>query len=212
MFGSLFGPVQILDLPYAFKDDEAAECILDGPIFDQLRGAFIDAGTGLRLATISNTGGWRGIATVDTPVHTVDDLSGVKLRTVTAPIQQELVRNLGASATPVAWSELYTALATQVVDGTKNSVQDIVGMQFHEHIKHLTLDRHAYMAALWWYSAPKWERLDNTTKAAIEVGFQALRETTRASVKAKERVAFEEFQKAGGSVYQLSQQEKTEFP
>lgn len=209
--GSLFGAIQVLDLPYAFDGDTVAECVMDGPFSGQLRGAMLEAGTGIRLGVISNTGGWRNFATVDTPVRSAEDLAGLKLRTVTAPIQQEMMRQLNASATPIAWSELYSALATKVVEGTKNSVQDIVGMKFHEHIKHLSLDGHAYMAAMWWLSEDRWQRFSMEEQRIIMTGLAALQRETRTIVKAGEQAALQEFTEAGGTVYRLSADQRQTF-
>lgn len=209
--GSLFGAIQVLDLPYAFDGDDTAECVVDGPFADRLRTAVLEAGTGLRLGVISNTGGWRNFATVGTPVRRAEDLAGLKLRTVTAPIQQEMMRQLGASATPIAWSELYSALATRVVEGTKNSVQDIVGMKFHEHIKHLTLDGHAYMAAMWWYSADQWEVLTPKMRSIISEAFSNLQHETRRITRAGEAAALAEFETAGGTIYRPSSDDRQSF-
>ncbi len=209
--GSLFGAIQVLDLPYAFNGDAVAECVMDGPFSARLRAAMLDAGTGIRLGVISNTGGWRNFATVDTPVQSAEDLAGLKLRTVTAPIQQEMMRQLDASATPIAWSELYSALATKVVEGTKNSVQDIVGMKFHEHIKHLSLDGHAYMAAMWWLSDDRWQRFSAEEQRAVMNGLRALQSETRTIVKAGEQAALQEFTDAGGTIYRLSPEQRQTF-
>ncbi len=209
--GSLFGAIQVLDLPYAFEGDAVAECVVDGPFAERLREAMLDAGTGIRLGVISNTGGWRNFATVGTPVKEASDLKGLKLRTVTAPIQQEMMRQLDASATPIAWSELYSALATRVVEGTKNSVQDIVGMKFHEHIKHLTLDGHAYMAAMWWYSDNSWQQLSPTQQSIVQEAFSELQKVTRDVTKAGEASALEEFAQAGGTIYRPSIDDRQTF-
>lgn len=209
--GSLFGSIQVLDLPYAFDGDAVAECVLDGPFSDTLRDAMLERGTGIRLGVVSNTGGWRNFATVSTPIQTADDLAGLKLRTVTAPIQQEMMRQLNASATPIAWSELYSALATKVVEGSKNSVQDIVGMKFHEHVKHLSLDGHSYMAAMWWLSDDRWQTYSPVEQQAISNGLKALRDITRDIVKAGEAEALAEFKSAGGTVYELSGEQRQTF-
>ena len=95
--------------------------------------------TGLRLMTIGNTGGWRNIANTKKEIRTPNDLRGLKLRTINSPIQIELTRALGAAPTPIPWPELYIALATGTVDGSKNGLTDIIGMGFEEHIKFVTM-------------------------------------------------------------------------
>ncbi|MCI5043157.1 MAG: TRAP transporter substrate-binding protein DctP, partial [Aquisalinus sp.] len=209
--GNIYGPGQVFDLPYVFRDDRVAECVFDGPITDDLRQAVLTEQLGLRLMAVSNTGGWRNFATTRTQIRKPEDLQGLKIRTTSAPIQQELMRQLGANPTPVSWSELYTALATGVVEGTKNGIQDIVGMNFHEHVKFITLDGHAYMGALWWYSDKNWQELPPDIRRQVFDGFQHLKTVTRAIPMRRQIEAYETFREAGGEVYALSPDEKAMF-
>ena len=210
-FGTVFAPAQVFDLPYVFRDDDVAECVFDGPLMNDLRGAVIEAGAGMRLMVVSNTGGWRNFASRTRLIKTPADLKGLKLRTTSAPIQQELVRQLGAFPTPVPWSELYTALATGVVDGTKNSVQDLVGMNFHEHVKYVTLDGHAYMGALWWYSDSRWRALSAEHQRIVVEGFERLKLVTRALPIRRQIESNEAFKKADGTIYVPTPQQKQAF-
>ena len=209
--GNVYGPGQVFDLPYVFRDDRIAECVFDGPIVDTLREAVLAEDVGLRLMVVSNTGGWRNFATTSRQVTSPEDLRGLKIRTTAAPIQQELMRQLQANPTPIAWSEVYTALATGVVEGTKNGIQDIVGMKFHEHIKFITLDGHAYMGAIWWYSEPGWQELPPDIRRLVFDGFQHLKTVTRALPMRRQIDAYETFREAGGTVYALSPEEKLAF-
>lgn len=209
--GSIFGPGQVLDLPYTFRDDAVAECVLDGPMSAELRHAILDAGLKIRLMTVSNTGGWRNFATTDSQIRTPGDVEGRKIRTIAAPVQQELVRQLGGNPTPVAWSEVYTALATGVVEGTKNGIQDIVGMKLHEQIKFVTLDGHSYMGGLWWYSEVSWQQLPPDLQRIVYDGFQELKTVTRGIIKRREIEAYKEFEESGGSIYVPTREEKMTF-
>ena len=209
--GTVMPEAQVLDLPYAFANDAVAECALDGPLSGQLRDAVLDNGLAMRLMTISNTGGWRNFATSDRPVRHPDDLVGLKIRTTAAPLQQALTRQLAANPTPVAWAELYTALATGVVAGTKNSVQDIVGMQFHEHLDHIVLDGHAYMTALWWISEPRWQTFPAELQDLLRAGFARLQTVTRQLPKERAAAAFDAFRKAGGTIHRPSPNEQAAF-
>ncbi|MEL7028655.1 MAG: TRAP transporter substrate-binding protein DctP [Pseudomonadota bacterium] len=209
--GNIFGPGQVFDLPYAFRDDRIAECVFDGPIVDELRRAVLDADLSMRLMAVSNTGGWRNFATKSRQIRSPADLKGLKIRTTPAAIQQELVRQLGGNPTPIAWSEVYTGLATGVVEGTKNGVQDIVGMKFHEHIKYITLDNHAYMGALWWFSEPGWRDLPEDVRRVVYDGFQHLKIVTRALPMRRQIESYEVFRDAGGEVYVPTAEEKAAF-
>lgn len=197
--GSLYGPLQVLDLPYVLPNDRVAECVLDSALLQDFRAAMLEARLGLRLMTIGNTGGWRSFAT-RRPVAGPEDLAGMKIRTTSAAIEQAMVRELGANPTPVAWSELYTALATGVVDGAKNSVVDLVSLSLEEHLKYVIRDRHSYLAALWFYSEDAWARLPPELRPIVEEGFERLKEVTRALPKERNAAAEASFLAAGGVI------------
>ena len=208
---SIFGPGQVLDLPYTFRDDAVAECVLDGPMLADLRSAVLNTDVSIRLMTISNTGGWRNFASTDAQIRTPADIKGRKFRTISAPVQQELVRQLGGNPTPVAWSEVYTALATGVVEGSKNGIQDIVGMKLHEQIKFVTLDGHSYMGGMWWFSEVTWQELPPDIRRIIFDGFQELKTVTRGVIKRREIDAYREFEESGGTLYVPTTEEKAQF-
>ena len=177
----------------------------------ELRSAILAADLKIRLMVVSNTGGWRNFAATDSQIRAPDDIRGRKIRTISAPVQQELVRQLGGNPTPVAWSEVYTALATGVVEGTKNGIQDIVGMKLHEQIKFVTLDGHSYMGGIWWFSEVTWQTLPGDIQRIIYDGFQELKTVTRGIIKRREIEAYKEFTASGGSLYVPTPAEKAKF-
>jgi len=209
--GNLFPVVQVLDLPYAFDSDALAECVFDGPLLEDLRKEILDRGLGIRLLVVGNTGGWRNFATTRTPVREPEDLQGLKIRTTPAVLQQELTRQLGANPTPVSWPEVYSALATGVVEGTKNGIPDIVSMNFHEHLDYIVLDRHSYMSALWWYSEAAWQRLTPEMRKLVREGAERLRRVTREMPKRLAERGFAEFRAAGGTVHEPTPEQKERF-
>ena len=165
----------------------------------------------MRLMVVGNTGGWRNFATVNKQIKTPADVAGQKIRTIPADIQKELVKLLGGNATPIAWPEVYTSLATGVVEGTKNGITDIVSMKFQDHLRYITLDGHAYMAALWWMNDDTWNKLSDAHKRVVYDGFDHLKTVTRAAPMRNQIAAFEEFKDAGGEVYVPTADEKAAF-
>lgn len=205
-------PMSAMDLPYMLEDDKIAECVYSNETFiDDIRNEFIKHSRNTRLMMISNSGGWRNFATNKKQVKTPEDLKGLKLRTVPAPIQQELVREMAAAPTPVAWPEVYTALSTGVVDGTKNGIVDIIMGRFHESLKHITLDGHAYMGGVWVMNDRKFSSMPVELREIVLDGIDAQNQFLRAYPKWKEASAYDEFRKAGGKVYNPNKQEKEAF-
>ena len=205
-------PMSAMDLPYLLEDDSIAECVYSNDQFiGDLRKELIKHTKNTRLMMISNSGGWRNFATNKKQVKTPADLKGLKLRTVPAPIQQDLVRELGGAPTPVSWPEVYTALSTGVVDGTKNGIVDIIMGRFHESLKHITLDGHAYMGGVWVMNDRKFSSMPDDLKQVLLDGVDAQNQFLRAYPKWKEATAYEEFRKVGGTVYNPTEGEKDQF-
>ncbi|MFO6464634.1 TRAP transporter substrate-binding protein DctP [uncultured Jannaschia sp.] len=210
----IFPYVQIFDLPYLMADDRIAEEVLTNTdLVSQLRSkALEDSGDAIRIMTVGNTGGWRNFANTQRRVAAPADMEGLKIRTVVADLPQELVRALGASPTPIPWPELFTSFQTGVVEGSKNGITDIMGMKFPDAgLQYVTLDGHAYMAAIWVMNNAKFQEMDDAMKRVIVDGFSALQQATFASPKRKSIQAYEEFVAGGGDLYVLTPDEKQAF-
>ena len=211
----IFPYVQVFDLPYLMNSDRVAEEVLalDGEFTRELREmALSDSGGLIRLMAIGNTGGWRNFANTQRRVSQPSDLEGLKIRTIVAELPQELVKALGASPTPIPWPELFTSFQTNVVEGSKNGITDIMGMKFTEAgLKYLTLDGHAYMAALWWMNNDAFTTLPEDLRRVVVDGFYALQQATFASPKRKSIQAYAEFKATGGDLYVPSPSEKEAF-
>ena len=210
---NMYPYVQVLDLPYLLRDDQVAEKVLSGDFTRELRKQILkDSGDSVRLMTIGNTGGWRNFANTKRPVKTPNDIKGLKIRTVVADLPQELVSALGASPTPIPWPELFTSFQTGVVEGSKNGITDIMGMKFPEAgLKYVTLDGHAYMAALWYMNNETFLDMPVELRRVIVDGFAELQQATFASPKRKSIQAYQDFRKAGGNIYVPTPQQKQEF-
>jgi TRAP-type C4-dicarboxylate transport system substrate-binding protein len=208
---ALFGPAQALDLPYTFADDAVAECVMDGPLLARMGDAILEQELGLRLMAVGNTGGWRSFATTRQRIQSPADLARLRIRTLPSALEQEMVRALGASPTPLPWSEVYYALSAGLLDGTKNSVQDVVGMKLHEHVRFLFVDRHSYMGAMWWYSERQWQALPPDLQPVVAEGFRVLAIATRKAAAARQGPAFETFRATGGVVDEVTPEQREAF-
>jgi TRAP-type C4-dicarboxylate transport system substrate-binding protein len=208
---TLYPKVQVLDLPYTFPDDAVAECVLDGPIVSDMGKAMLADGLGLRLMAIGNTGGWRDFATTTRRIRSIGDFAGLRIRTLPSALEQQMVRDLGASPMALPWSEVYGALSAGLLDGIKNSIQDVVGMKLDDHIRYLFMDHHAYMASMWWYSEPQWQRLPPQVRDAVTQGFKALAIETRRAAKQREAPAMAEFLRRGGTADRATPAQRAEL-
>src|SRR5690606_15670084 len=94
------------------------------------------------------------------PVHTPDDLAGLKIRVQESPMAFALVRAFGASATPISFGELYTALQQGVVDGAENNPPSFHLTRHYEVCKFYTINEHTSVPDVLLVSEHLWQRLD----------------------------------------------------
>jgi len=144
-FFSSFAPeVNVLDLPYLFRDYEHVYKVVDGPVGTDLLRAVEK--NGMKLIGVVEIG-FRNITNNKRPVKTPDDVKGLKVRTTPNPAHLAAWRMLGANPVPMPFTEVYLALKTGAVDGQENPVMLMHAMKFHEVQKYLSMTRHAYTAA-----------------------------------------------------------------
>lgn len=137
-----YKPFSVLALPYLFDDQAMAWNIMDGEfgqaLFEEMREQ-----TGIRVFAVADNG-VRNFTNSQKPVATPEDMEGLKMRVMTAPVWVKLVESLGASATPVPWPELPGALQQGVVDGQENGVTNILNASLYQHQKYVSLDGHVF--------------------------------------------------------------------
>jgi tripartite ATP-independent transporter DctP family solute receptor len=133
---------QVLDIPYLFASGPVAWKVMDGP-FGKDMAADILKQTGMRVLAYGETG-FRNFTNSKLPIKSPADMKGLKIRVMETPVYVNMVKALGAAPTPIAWSEVYTALQQKVVDGQENPVATIVQAKLYEVQKYMILDGHSY--------------------------------------------------------------------
>ena len=200
----------VVDLQYLLPGDEVVYEFMDGPFTDKMAEAVKAKLPNVDLVAVSDGGRWRSFFTTK-PVHNADDLKGMKIRTINSPLQQEFVRKLGAAATPVAWGELYTALATGQVEGTKNATPDIISNKFNEVVTDVILDRHTFLFGYYFVSDSWLKSLPADLQKVVSNGFAYAAKKQTAFNKGVEDSANERFIKGGGNIYTPTKADRATF-
>lgn len=133
--------LEVLDVPYLFRDYEHARGVLDSEIGEELLARFETAGI-KGLAWADN--GFRHMTNNIRPITSPDDLDGMKLRTMENPVHIAAYRELGILPTPMAFTEVFAALQQGVVDGQENPISVIESNNFQEVQKYMTLTGHVF--------------------------------------------------------------------
>jgi tripartite ATP-independent transporter DctP family solute receptor len=130
----------IFSMPFLFRDTGHALRAANGMVGAKLKPK-IEAAFGCAVLGWG-TDGSRNMWNSKHPIRTPEDVRGLKMRVQASPIQKDTYAAFGALPTPVAFSELYTALQTKVVDGADPSVVDMISLKFYQVTKYLTMTHH----------------------------------------------------------------------
>lgn len=120
--------LKIFDMPFLFRDEAHMIAVLRGPVLQDI--AEIVATSGIRLLGVFNVG-VRHIMS-NKPVRTMDDLKGLKIRTMQSKYHMAAFNAFGANATPISYAELYSSLQTGVVDGAEAANTNYFEKKFYE--------------------------------------------------------------------------------
>ncbi|WHP82114.1 TRAP transporter substrate-binding protein [Edwardsiella anguillarum] len=163
-FAGLLPALNVLDVPFLFRDTEHAYRVLDGEIGSALL---------QRLETVGLKGlaywenGWRDVTNSRRPVQTPADLKGLKIRTNNSPMNIAAFRILGANPLPMSFSEVYTALETRTIDAQEHPINVTWSAKFYEVQKYLTLTHHAYSPLIVVMNLKKFQALDPVQQQAL---------------------------------------------
>jgi tripartite ATP-independent transporter DctP family solute receptor len=169
--GGFVPDMNVLDLPFLFRDSAHAYKVLDGEIGRGLLAKF-DA-VGIKgLAFWEN--GFRHVTTAKKPVERPADLKGLKIRVMENRVHQAAFRQLGADATPMAWGEVFTSLQQGLLDAQENPIPIVSTFKLYEVQKYLALTGHVYSPAPVLMSKKSWDRMPAeiqqiVLKTAVEV-------------------------------------------
>ncbi|WP_228551124.1 TRAP transporter substrate-binding protein [Sporosarcina cascadiensis] len=187
-FTSFVPEYGVFDLPFTLKNTDVVDKVLQGEIGDELAEKASEQGV-KQLAWWEN--GFRQLTDSKRPVKTIEDLKGLKIRTMENDIHLGAWKAMGANPTPMAFTELFTAMQQKTVDGQENPYPTILLEKYPEVQKYLTETNHIYSPFIFLISQKTWDGLtpeeqEIVESAAIEAGEhnrQLSRETAKSALE-----------------------------
>ncbi len=171
-----FGPLgvkefEVFDLPYIFDNTEELHKVTQGPIGAALFAKLEPKGV-KGLAYWDN--GFKSFS-ANKPLRTPADFKGLKMRIQSSKVLEAQMRSLGALPQVMAFSEVYQALQSGVVDGTENPHSNLYTQKMYEVQKYVTLSNHGYLGYAVITNKKFWDGLPADVRAQLE---QAMKEAT----------------------------------
>lgn len=192
--------MSVFGLPYLFRDEEHYWAVLTSDIGKELLEAM--QAKDLRGLCYYDSGS-RNFYTKDKPIRTPDDLKGLKIRVMNSRTAMDMVKVLGAAPTPIAWGELYTALAQGAVDGAENNPPSFTTNKHYEICRHFTLDGHTMIPDVLIIGTKTWQSLDPQVRKWVQQAADESSVFQRKLWKEKTIQSLEEAKADGVTIYEV---------
>jgi C4-dicarboxylate-binding protein DctP len=208
-----FGPLgvkdfEVFDLPFIFKDTAAFRAVTDGPV-----GA--DLFSKLEPKGIKGLAYWDNgfhIMSANKPLRAVADFKGMKMRIQSSKVLDAQMRALGAIPQVMAFSELYQALQSGVVDGTEGVPSNFYTQRIFEVQKHISISDHGHLAYAVIVNKKFWDGLPADVRGMLEAAMKDASTYANAIAQTENVIALDKIKASGKTtVYTLSAAESNEW-
>jgi tripartite ATP-independent transporter DctP family solute receptor len=197
----------VLETPFVFLTEGQADKVLDGPVGEKFLKGLESKGL-IGLAFWEN--GFREISNNVRPIKAPADLKGLKMRTQQNQLHIKYFSDLGASPTPLPFTEIYNSLATKVVDGQENPFSLIATNKFYEQQKYISKTDHVYSAVPVFVSKARWDKYPAEVQKLVKDTIYELRLWQRERGRFLQDEYIAEIAKKS-EVYKLTEAEKAVF-
>lgn len=200
--------LNVLQLPYLYKDAAQMWRVLDGSIGEKFLNS-MDKNNLIGLSWFD--AGARNFYDSKRPITKLSDMKGLKIRVQESQLMMGMVAALGASATPMAYGEVYSGLQTGVIDGAENNWPSYDSVSHYEVAKYYVLDEHTRVPEMQLVSKLTWDKFSDADKAIIKECAKESAKLERELWAAKEKVSEEKVRAAGCTITELEPGEKEKF-
>jgi C4-dicarboxylate-binding protein DctP len=208
-----FGPLgvkefELFDLPFIFSNYDDLHKVTTGPVGKQLLAKL--ESKGIRgLAFWDN--GFKSFS-LNSPIKVPGDLKGKKMRIQSSKVLEEQMRALGSLPQVMAFSEVYQALQTGVVDGTENPISNLYTQKMFEVQKHLTITDHGYLGYAVIVNKKFWDGLPADIRKQLDDAMEQATRYANQIAKVENDDSLEKVKKSGKTaVYVPTKEERLAF-
>ncbi|KRB66282.1 TRAP transporter substrate-binding protein [Noviherbaspirillum sp. Root189] len=189
--------VKVFDVPFLFRDYAHARAVLDGPIGQEMLTKFDSKGL---KALAWGENGFRHMTNNKRAINAPEDMKGLKMRTMENPVHIQAYKGFGIIPTPMAFTEVFTALQQGTVDGQENPLSVITANKFDQVQKYLTLTGHVYSPGVFLMNKATFDKLSAADKQAFLEAAKVAAKANRDRVDADEKSAVADLRSKGMQV------------
>lgn len=200
--------LNVLQMPYLYTGREHMWRVLDGEIGDD----FLNSFDGSDMVALSwYDAGARNFYSSTKPITKLEDMKGMKIRVQESELMVGMMEALGATAVPMAYDKVYSALQTIIIDGAENNWPSYESTAHYEVAKYYTIDEHTRVPELQLVSQATWEKLTQEDRDIIRECAQESSLYERELWAEREWTSEKKVRAAGCQVVELSTEEKIRF-
>jgi tripartite ATP-independent transporter DctP family solute receptor len=192
-------PLNVVYVPYLFKNGEWAEKILNNAEFNAIYDHVAKV-SGVRVFGAWGQRSARAIQTTKGPIRKPEDLRGMRLRIPPIPILKAAFDRIGVQVTPMSMLEIYSALSRGMIDGQDNGFDLSIPAKYHEVAKFWSATDHVYEIVGFFVSERLWKTLSDEDKALFKRAAQEAGAVTTDLTKKFEQESLDTL-KAAGATY-----------
>jgi len=183
----------VLDLPYLWKNYDHVHQALDGRAGDLLE-QYAEP-YGFKVLAWLDSWGYRHIV-LGKEISTIENLAGLKIRTIQSNTYIASINAMGMNATPMAFGEVYSAMQTGILDGFEHNATVILANKFYEVSEQIVLSQHLFGTVVFIYSQQDWKQFTPDEQRLIQEAADMARDIQRglAPLREKEALRFLEDQ------------------
>ncbi|MCA1773113.1 MAG: TRAP transporter substrate-binding protein [Halomonas sp.] len=203
VMSSVVGEFGLFEMPYLIQDRDHMKRVIEEVVEPDLYPLVEDEGYKI-LAVWEN--GFRQITNNERPINTPEDLDGSKLRTPAGEWRVRMFEEYGANPSPMALSEVFTALQTGTMDGQENPLVQIHSQKFQEVQDYLSMTNHVYTPAYVVVSKSHWEDLPEDVREVLEETAQEVQDFVYETAAEQDEELLGAMEEAGMEINEADQQ------
>ena len=166
--GPIVDDINVVNMPFLFRNTAHAEKIMDGPIGQELLDKITaNANAGL-VALCWMDAGARSLYNTKRPIKTIEDIKGLKFRVIGNPIFVDMMNALGGNGVAMGYDQVFSALQTGVIDGAENNPPSYVFSNHYTAAKYFSLTEHLIIPEVLVFSKKAWTQLSSDDQNLIK--------------------------------------------